>query len=335
MRQLDPSLAIQFNHLFSAEIVPFKQHYIETNFAPPILFADITELTKKLPPGQTKTNRTLTTAYGGQAQVPGMVDLFVAGFSCVDFSNLNSCKKTLEDGGESGDTFFAMREYAKHYRPVVIILENVKTAPWNDEAERTKKPDSPRTGLDALMGEIGYASKSILVDTKDYYLPQTRQRGYMVCVDRLAYREDKACDPTPFFPDWEANPLVNDAKLQKDLDKWAEIVLNTLKRPASVPAELMFLRSDDPALEALTLMDAPSTRKAASWDTCRIGYNLYRETESLGKKRELTEWVNGGAYVAEDFWKRVTKGMGERVLDTLDVAHLRNIRRGIDDRYAK
>jgi site-specific DNA-cytosine methylase len=336
--------------------------------------------------------------------VPGGVDLLVAGFSCVDFSSLNGNKKVLEERGESGDTFFSMREYAKVYRPRVIILENVLNAPWDHlkEQERFKKKqtqnkkkestknttkeadtvnnseqmntskkdnevkdgskgsqstaiqpdvsqpnedgsdeDKPRTGLDYLMGEVGYATKYVIVDTKDYYLPQTRQRGYMVCIDRMSYLEEKISSDT-FFSGWEAKPLVNKCGdhqllgIDTDLNKWKSIIMEKLKRPASVPAEMLFLRSDDPALEALSRMDDHiSTRKATAWDTCRIGYNNYRETESLGKKRELTEWVNGGAFVAEDFWKRHTKGIGERVLDTLDVAHLRNLRRGLDDRYAK
>lgn len=33
-----------FNHLFSAEIVPFKQAYIERNFHPRFIFRDVTEL---------------------------------------------------------------------------------------------------------------------------------------------------------------------------------------------------------------------------------------------------------------------------------------------------
>ena len=35
-----------FQHVFSAEIVAFKQAYIERNFGPPILFRDITEFKK-------------------------------------------------------------------------------------------------------------------------------------------------------------------------------------------------------------------------------------------------------------------------------------------------
>ena len=34
----------QIEHMFSAEIEPFKQAYIERNFRPPILFRDIEEL---------------------------------------------------------------------------------------------------------------------------------------------------------------------------------------------------------------------------------------------------------------------------------------------------
>lgn len=34
----------EIDHVFSAEIEPFKQAYIERNFAPPLLFRDVTEL---------------------------------------------------------------------------------------------------------------------------------------------------------------------------------------------------------------------------------------------------------------------------------------------------
>lgn len=34
----------KFQHLFSAEIVPFKQAYIERNFHPPLIFRDVTQM---------------------------------------------------------------------------------------------------------------------------------------------------------------------------------------------------------------------------------------------------------------------------------------------------
>ena len=38
---------LSVEHLFSAEIVPYKQAYIERNFNPPIIFRDITEILRR------------------------------------------------------------------------------------------------------------------------------------------------------------------------------------------------------------------------------------------------------------------------------------------------
>ena len=37
-------ISLNIDHIFSAEIVPFKQAYIERNFHPKIIFRDIREL---------------------------------------------------------------------------------------------------------------------------------------------------------------------------------------------------------------------------------------------------------------------------------------------------
>ena len=76
---------LQIEHVFSCEIEPFKQSYIERNFHPPLLFRDIREL----------GNKQAHTAFGALVDVPnkpGCVDMLVAGTSCVDYSNLNTKK---------------------------------------------------------------------------------------------------------------------------------------------------------------------------------------------------------------------------------------------------
>lgn len=40
----DHGVDLRFEHVFSCEIVPWKQAYIERNFKPPLLFRDVTEL---------------------------------------------------------------------------------------------------------------------------------------------------------------------------------------------------------------------------------------------------------------------------------------------------
>jgi len=79
----DFSHELQIEHVFSCEIEPFKQAYIERNFQPPLLFRDIREL----------GNDEAYTAYGSLAKVPnepGSIDMLIAGTSCVDYSNLNN-----------------------------------------------------------------------------------------------------------------------------------------------------------------------------------------------------------------------------------------------------
>jgi len=42
--ELDGGSKLEIEHIFSCEIEPFKQAYIERNFRPPVLFRDVTEL---------------------------------------------------------------------------------------------------------------------------------------------------------------------------------------------------------------------------------------------------------------------------------------------------
>ncbi|KAK3061597.1 hypothetical protein LTS18_005844, partial [Coniosporium uncinatum] len=158
----------KLNHVFSAEIEPYKQAYIERNFHPEIIFRDIRELSR----AESKTEGA-TTAYGAKVQIPGQIDLLVAGTSCVDYSKLNSKTKEYNEKGESRDTFLAVLAYAEIWRPTILILENVVGAPWQS--------------MQKAYSKIDYELCFTKVDTRNYYLPHTRQRGYMVCVDRKQF----------------------------------------------------------------------------------------------------------------------------------------------------
>ncbi|EIW68043.1 hypothetical protein TREMEDRAFT_69535 [Tremella mesenterica DSM 1558] len=148
-------LTLSFDHVFSCEIEPFKQAYIERNFAPPILFRDVTELGKKR----------AHTAYGSLAAVPGNVDLLIAGTSCVDYSNLNNQQQDIEANGESGRTFRGMLQWVKKHQPPVVILENVCNAPWDKVVE--------------YFAQIDYDAQYARLDTKEFYIPHTRTRVYL------------------------------------------------------------------------------------------------------------------------------------------------------------
>lgn len=257
------------------------------------------------------------TALGGMAVVPGDLDILIAGTCCVDFSIMNHAQKTLKGGGESGDTFFAMLAYAKVYRPRIIILENVAGAPWL-KSSWGKKKGEPH-GFDDEFDKIGYKAKFVKLDTKNYYIPQTRTRGYMISINI----QDLSVEQR--------------TRVDELLENWKNVVVDYLKRPASTPVSMWLLPSDDPRLvhsRTPWVDDLEKSRKPPRWDACQVNYASYRQNLGLGDCRPLTSWGTDGFFVLPDFFQQKHSfGLTERVLDTIDISHIRGINRGYDDRY--
>ncbi|KAL4910325.1 hypothetical protein BDW74DRAFT_186376 [Aspergillus multicolor] len=269
---------LDFDHLFSAEIVPFKQAYIERNFRPRLLFRDVAEL----------QNSSAQTAYGSHEPVPKDADILIAGFSCVDFSGLNNYRKSLEEKGESGDTFWGIVCYAKAYRPRMVILENVKTAPW--------------ATIEKHWNDIDYIVVHMNVDTKAYYLPQTRERGYMFCVDRLAL------------------PDMARSQLEAGMKQTWKGVFEQFKRPASSPAGMFLLDADDRRLEQIEgsmaqklTAAAASARATVNWDLYQVRHQGYRLKNGLGHRRPISKWQDDGTCKMPDFaWQTWVRSLPER-----------------------
>ncbi|PGH01037.1 hypothetical protein GX51_05473 [Blastomyces parvus] len=277
------------HHLFSAEIDPFKQSYIQRNFSPDIIFRDLNELIAD----------EATTAFGSRRKVPSNLDLLVVGFSCVDFSNMNLHRKTLDEMGESGHTFYGVLRYTQRCRPPLVILENVCGAPWGHIKNAFK--------------EMDYHAYHIKVDTKNYYLPQTRERGYMLCIDQTKLE-------TPLPADPKSSTF---AKMMKNFE-----------RPASSPVTQFLLKNDDPRLQD-AINDISTNpvkdRQAVDWTRYKARHLRYRMREGLGDKRPLTRWQDNGTCQMPDFyWHGWARMQTERVWDTLDVNYLRSIVRGLD-----
>jgi len=240
-----------------------------------------------------------------------------------------------------------MRQYAVEYRPKIIILENVSNAPWLKlkEGQKFGKGGNAWT-IERHMQAAGYAVRFVRLDTKNYYLPHTRQRGYMVCIDKVAackafcgvdmallVERDKDGKDYCKLPD--PYDKVVEGKLEDILEAWATLVVN-LERPASVDVAQMLLEDDDPRVLALEgLGNDDQNKKAVAWERCKNGHSDYRAILGLGSKRILTRWVNGGSHTFPDWFQHGTKRMVERTCDTLDIAHVRNALRGFDDRYYK
>ncbi|KAJ5401047.1 hypothetical protein N7465_011536 [Penicillium sp. CMV-2018d] len=287
---------LRISHAFSCEIVPFKQSYIERNFRPPILFRDITELGGDV----------ARTAYGSSEVIPGDLDILVAGTACVDFSPLNNRKKTLQQGGESGATFDGLLRYAERYRPRMVVQENVRNAPWDQ--------------MKGKWEELGYMSVCVNVDTKHYYIPQTRERGYMVVIDKRRL---------------EAAGLLGGPMDQSGIDSVTQRVrelAGQFKRPASAPVGLFLLSDDDRRLELIEMRARLESRSETSWDQYQIRHERHRGELELGIERPITRSLPGtNDLKAPDFyWHRFWKTQPERVWETVDMNFLKKMLQDYD-----
>lgn len=240
-------------------------------------------------PGFTALTFYRHTAYGAKRKVPTRPDLLVAGFPCVDYSNLNNWRKKFGERGESNDTLRGLVAYCEIHKPKLIILENITHAPW------------PAIGR--AFENVGYYFRHVKVDTKDFYIPQTRERGYALCIERS---------------------LVENGK--KLLNKWVE-VFSSFERRASSPFT-EFIDADDDVIEQRKL-ERPSVaepRSSPVWSLYKIRHADVRRASTFGNGRPITHWEEGGKCCPPTWMDRPWFfSQVERVWDTIDANHLRTL----------
>lgn len=115
--------------------------------------------------------------------VPRFPGVFVAGFSCKDFSRLsqkmqNDARQNILESaaGSSGGTFAGVLGYAKLARPRTILLENV------DGLVKTDNCDY----LWAAFGDLQYFGSYIIRNSSEFGLPQARVRVFFLCWTRAS-----------------------------------------------------------------------------------------------------------------------------------------------------
>lgn len=221
--------------------------------------------------------------------MPTRPDLLVAGFPCVDYSNLNNWRKKFGERGESNDTLLGIVAYCEIHRPKIMILENITNAPW--------------IKIGQAFENIGYHFRHVKVDTKDFYLPQTRERGYALCIEKS---------------------LVKNGK--KLLDEWVKVFSGFERRASSPFTE--FIDVDDDIIEQRKLENPPISepRSSSVWSLYKIRHADVRRATIFGNGRPITHWEEGGKCCPATWMDRPWFfSQVERVWDTIDVNHLRTL----------
>jgi site-specific DNA-cytosine methylase len=249
--------------------------------------------------------------------VDANVDLLIAGTSCVQFSKLNAknkkkwltdelrdevkdleaayqdttipyseqaskfpaekvkevlqkVKKAIADLEESDSTFFSLVVFVHNHHPKIIILENVKDAPYVMAV--------------AWLRSVQYAALFVDADTKDQYLPQTRQRKYLVAI-----RMDLFPEPQTILEAWSKH-------------------LTTLKRRASSPITDFLLESTSTltrlSSQQLEHQAQMKTRREPNWERSKDRHDQARENENLGKGHPFS---GRGKGLTTNFYDRVNR----------------------------
>ena len=137
--------------IFACEIDKFaRQSYLANHEAPIVFYEDVCDLDAR--------------PYAGQ------IDILVGGSPCQDFSIAG---QRAGENGERGNLIWQFYRVVSEARPSVFVYENVKGFLSINGGK------SYQRFLDALRG-LGYYCHAEVLNTKDYGIPQNRERLYIV-----------------------------------------------------------------------------------------------------------------------------------------------------------
>lgn len=129
----------------------------------------------------------------------GTVDIICGGFPCQSFSVAGKREGFLDE--TRGTLFFEIARATKEIKPPLLFLENVKGLLSHDQGRTF------RTILSTL-DELGYDAEWQILNSKDYGVPQNRERVYIIGHLRGECTR-------PVFPIFGKNGTTNQANIKQ------------------------------------------------------------------------------------------------------------------------
>ena len=177
-------LKIPYTHVFSSEIDKYCMESIIANHDPEILFG----YDEEYPEGDI-TKRDID-------DVPD-IDLYVCGFPCQPFSSAGKRKGSKD---KRGNVFWGCYDVITEIQPKYFILENVKGILTSNKG---KDWDVIEDALEDFR-DIGYQVEWKVLNTKDYGIPQNRERLFIVGTKgkKFSWPNTMKMKELKYFIDW-------------------------------------------------------------------------------------------------------------------------------------
>lgn len=204
-------LGIPFQHKWSCEIDKFARQSIRANYEPEMLYEDITKR--------------------DHSQLPD-VDIYVCGFPCQSFSLMGKKGGTKDP---RGNIMMHCIDVIKKKRPPVFILENVKNFKFVEKGQPYKLLLDSLTNIINDDSEQVYNVYADTYNTKDYGIPQNRERIYIIGIQRdielQNYKKPQSLPMRPlddFIVDKTVKNMIPSISLKKNLDRSSDNVIIVL-----------------------------------------------------------------------------------------------------------
>ncbi len=145
------------------------------------------------------------------------VDVITAGFPCQPFSTAGNRRGT-ED--HRGNLFFETLRFVKHFKPSVLVFENVRGLLSINNSHGSKLIDDMIEVLGDIDGEVGYNVKYKLLKASDFEVPQNRHRVFIVGIRKDIDKEFFFPEPIQSKKDLTVGSIIKNIKGKKDHDYW-------------------------------------------------------------------------------------------------------------------
>ncbi len=142
--------------IFTSEVKPYAVKIYEHNFPGDKVHGDITKI--------------------DETEIPDF-DYLLAGFPCQAFSNAGN-RAGFND--TRGTLFFDVARILKAKRPKGFLLENVEGLVTHDRKNRSSKIGNTLETILNILKELDYKVTWKVLDAKNFGIPQTRKRIYIV-----------------------------------------------------------------------------------------------------------------------------------------------------------
>ena len=158
-------LGIPFEHKWACEIDRFARTSILANYQPEIIYEDITKR--------------------DNSELPD-IDIYVCGFPCQSFSLMG---KKLGSNDPRGNIMMHCIDVIKKKQPSVFILENVKNFKFIEKGKPFNFLIDELASIVNDDEDIAYNVYNDLLNTRDYGIPQNRERIFIIGIRKDIEKE--------------------------------------------------------------------------------------------------------------------------------------------------